>query len=301
MSASRSNQAFSERFGFSLPREVQRDELELGTRNRLWNVVWVHFLCRLQRHTDTGHTYYASDVGRLALIWDQFLKVDLSEYKDWDLIAKLKKHVLEAPTHHVFDLFEFLLSHIERVARIHKWKDAEAFERELNRVLTQEVVAWRLVGGVFAENLSPLEMEAVATALESPVSGVRGQLQKAVHALRGEQPDYGSAVKQAISAVETMLRHFGREQDKDLRANLKVIEKRGTLHPALSGALDKFYGWTSALPGARHGDKSDDKTAKTAKADAILAVVLCSAAINYFGQLLDQQPMPLNAQRRGAP
>ena len=61
---------------------------------------------------------------------------------------------------------------------------------------------------------------------------------------------------------------------------LKLIEKRGlTLHPALKGAFEKLYGFTSNADGIRHGGiKPSDVDQDLAK----FMLISCSAFVNYL-------------------
>jgi len=58
-----------------------------------------------------------------------------------------------------------------------------------------------------------------------------------------------------------------------------ALKKVGGLHPALSGAFDKLYGYTSDAQGIRHGLMEE---ANLALEDAKFMLVACAAFVNYL-------------------
>jgi hypothetical protein len=59
---------------------------------------------------------------------------------------------------------------------------------------------------------------------------------------------------------------------------LKVLEKRGVLHPALKSAFSSLYGYTSDAEGIRHALMEESNLTS---ADARFMLISCSAFVNY--------------------
>src|SRR5699024_3571691 len=105
-------------------------------------------------------------------------------------------------------------------------------------------------------------------------AGAQHHLDQAISLLSDRHAaDYASSIKESISAVEAVVRTFS--TGKTLGDGLNKLETAGlTIHPALKGAWQKMYGWTSDEPGVRHGGKD------AADMDQSLAkymLVACSA------------------------
>ena len=97
-----------------------------------------------------------------------------------------------------------------------------------------------------------------------------------------KSPDYANAIKEAISAVESVCRIIVGDKGKaaTLGQTIKKINDKGVvIPPALEQAYSKLYGYTCEAGGIRHG--SIEMT-DVGEEDARYMVVSCSAFVNYL-------------------
>lgn len=91
-----------------------------------------------------------------------------------------------------------------------------------------------------------------------------------------EKPDYANAIKEAISAVESLAINLTGNEKRTLGQLIKDID----CHPSLQKAITLLYGYTSDEGGIRHshGKEIVETDFDTAK----YIIVICSALINYL-------------------
>jgi hypothetical protein len=96
-----------------------------------------------------------------------------------------------------------------------------------------------------------------------------------------KSPDYRNSIKESISAVEAICSLVAGSSSATLGQALKELEKKKSvdMHPALKGAFDKLYGYTSDAEGIRHALL---KESNLDFEDAKFMLVSCSAFINYL-------------------
>jgi hypothetical protein len=92
-----------------------------------------------------------------------------------------------------------------------------------------------------------------------------------------ENPNYRNAIKESISAVESVCKLVGGE--KTLGAALKAIRDKIQLHPALEKGFNALYGYTSDEGGIRHALLAESTVDST---DARFMLVACSAFVNFI-------------------
>jgi hypothetical protein len=93
-----------------------------------------------------------------------------------------------------------------------------------------------------------------------------------------KSPDYRNSIKESISAVEAICSLEAGSSSTTLGQALKELEKKKSvdMHPALKGAFDKLYGYTSDAEGIRHALL---KESNLDFEDAKFRLVSCSASI----------------------
>jgi len=126
------------------------------------------------------------------------------------------------------------------------------------------------------ESIAAIERAQSAGALR----GAEAHLQQALRLLSDrQQPDYRNSIKESICAIEAICRAVSRNSKATLGDALKAMGPKVSLHPALSGAFDKLYGYTSDADGIRHA-LLDTPTLE--QEDALFMLVSCSAFIDYL-------------------
>jgi AbiJ-like protein len=181
----------------------------------------------------------------------------------------------------VYDFIEF-------VAQNHPNEDLNnSFMENCNIVLEREMSAYRFVGGVIAPITSEEELSAINEALTAKISPVRAHLNSALEKLTDRKnPDYRNSIKESISSVEALATKVTKTDNGTLGQLLKVMEKKTDLHPALKGAFEKLYGYTSDADGIRHALLEEDTVSFD---QAKFMLVVCSAFTNYVMGILKKE------------
>ena len=149
----------------------------------------------------------------------------------------------------------------------------------------------RLVGGKFVPGLSPEEAKSIQAALSRPFAKARAHMEKAVALYSNrERPDYANAVKESVSAVESLVKEL---TGKEVRSGLRQLAKDGILpkdrdpkgkDPYLVQALDGYWGYANKT--SRHGLKSGESPPDADTARFLL--VTCAAFVNYITARTDK-------------
>lgn len=180
--------------------------------------------------------------------------------------------------------WNLLYDALEEIAEGGSWMDDDVNER-----LAQTGMAYEMVDGqiyLFDEEAEALD---VADADREPLSmldgrfkAVRKQYEKALKALHGRPADLEKAVSESFGALEAVAHVLTGTKDfgKAIDVALEDREAMG----ALAASLRSMYGYTSQVPGARHGRHEEpDLTLAEAK----LVVRLAGIAIAYLIETAD--------------
>ena len=136
--------------------------------------------------------------------------------------------------------------------------------------------AYRFVGNTISQITEKQEIETIDQALAAANAPVRTHLQRSLEMLSARQnPDYRNSIKEAISAVESLVSITVGEKGT-LGQLLKKLE--GKIHPALIKAFGNLYGYTSDDGGIRHALMDAESITFE---DAKFFLVVCSAFINF--------------------
>ncbi|MEA5553059.1 hypothetical protein VB713_19120 [Anabaena cylindrica UHCC 0172] len=285
---------FSQRHGFEPKKDImQIDSMSNDLRNSLWNVLILSFWKKIETYSQGGYIdydrkessayqYFETDdikslikilwfshfkqpFDNLSGIWQrdyQFIKQSFSQYK-W------------------YEVYNFL----EFIARNYRNDDMlENFINLCNHVFERELSGYRFIGSTITPITSETEIQTIEQALayQDKFAPVSNHINTAlIYLSRKENPDYRNSIKESISAVESICCLIANDNKATLGKALNTLEKEPIfdLHPALSGAFSKLYGYTSDANGIRHAllDESDLDFE-----DAKFMLVSCSAFINYL-------------------
>jgi hypothetical protein len=265
---------FSEREGYVPMRSViQTDDLDNDTRLHIWNMI-----LRVNRAISDRHPLSARRrfIGE---IWAVGLNAAIDEEPGDSAVWYTAKRVVMDDLW--FKALDFVEQYISIVGReVQMDGDLRAL---FNTVFEHKLVGFRFIEGVLVRVDDQQNADAIQNAMSetTAVAGARTHLTNAARMLSDRSnPDYANSVKEAISAVEAVVRDVTGEST--LSAGLtKLRGSQRPLHPALLAAWTKLYAWTSDASGIRHGsiEKSD-----VDQALAKYMLVTCSAFVSYFLQ-----------------
>lgn len=285
--------SFSQRNGLVKVREkLQVDELDVGTRNMIWNEILMYF--KVIPDYSIVIRRMRADLFELPIDSKPFIIKSTSYGKEKSYVgydAWLKNKISNGSITEVLDVVEYLTDQ----ERSDEWaaQYAMAFHSGVGGqmlALSQETVddlfagmcvGYRFVNGVLCRIVNEEEIKSIESAIAESPDAVAEQLNNALLAFADrERPNYANVVKESISAVESQCCILTGDSKASLGTALKKLEDSGVrIHPALNKALHQLYGYTSDDPGIRHGG------AAMANVDVALAqfmLVTCSAFVNYL-------------------
>lgn len=260
---------------------TQSDDLDAETRTELWNVFVV--LRDVLNEAGTQSRWQDETANNfLGAVWAWEFKKPRDEMKsDAQVWAGIKKVIADSEWYDVLDLIEESVKYLKRY-ETHYTNDVPAtFVEAFNNRFEHFLVSYRFIGEELTPVDSTAEAEAVSAAIEDAgsLAGARHSLERATELLADRAtPDYPNSIKEAISAVEAVVKKVTGE--KTLGKGLTKLESAGlSIHPALKGAWSQMYGWTSDDDGIRHGG-IDAADADQALAKYVL--ITCSAFVSYL-------------------
>jgi len=257
--------------------EVQRQLSSNALRQAIWNWLYMTLWKPAIGHT-TDAMNQRQYVKRFCQdFWVMVLNGDVSRISSFSsgvidnpAYLHLHKQCMEGPWWFPYRLVEFFINHKSVYS---------GYIADLETLLERYGSAYRLIEGRFVEITTEEQVQAVNAALTAAEPPVRAHLIRAMDLIGSiEQPDYRNSIKESISAVEACCRAIAGKKSATLADALKRIEG---VHPVLSEAFKKLYGYTSDESGIRHALSQDDRVTH---ADAMFMLVACSAFISYLNQ-----------------
>ena len=189
----------------------------------------------------------------------------------------LQKFVLDSQEWYI--IFDF----IERYLSVSTEATAKKMTKEFNRILEDEVSAYRIVDNLVVPVTNESELATIEEAMNLPYDSVQTHISKALSLYADRKnPDYENSIKESISALEAMCCIITgmTGAQATLGAAIKRLKDNGVhIHSALEKAFSALYGYTSDENGIRHGG-IDFKNAPAE--DAKYMLISCSAFVNYL-------------------
>lgn len=209
---------------------------------------WLRIICRAMADSEFSWTY------ERAQRMDHILRTEL--VTDWeDLIERLRVKATQ---------------HKPRIDELERAKD-RAFARYNSEmellVLSQD------------RNRIPVGEQLTATRY----AAVHESWKKARSFLDSDAGDKANAAKEAVSAVEQLARIVIGDETKTLGGAIKILRESGRIQAPLLKGLEEIWGWTSSVPGVRHGAGLDTAELPTARyivelSEAALRLLVASDA-----------------------
>ena len=267
---------FSERYRYKSPREsFQIESMDYNLRNRLWNRVNEYYFKSINTYfniitQDKDYIFFKK-------IFDEFFKLpDLPSTDIQEIYEQLKSYFFRMQWYEIYDFIEFI-TNIYWNKKIN-----EAFKKEVNKVLEEEMSGYRFVGNYITPIIDEIEIEEIENVFESKYEPVKRHLSNALeHLSNRENPDYINSIKESITAVEAITQIIT-DKKTDLANCLKEMKKRKLLdlNNNFINALSLLYSWTNKEDGIRHAHT--DEELKTTFEEAKFMLVASSIFVNYI-------------------
>lgn len=219
--------------------------------------------------------------------------VDDVPYDDYDCRKWLKSYFFSLKWFEVYDFIEFVIeNHLIMTAEpdysgrgssYHKVKP-ESIRKYVERILEIELSGFRFIEGVLTPISDIVEVaeieEAIAKSEKYGLEGAHEHLHTSIKLLgKKPEPDYRNAIKEAISAVESVVKQITGSTSQGLEGALNELAKHTDIHGALKSGFNKLYGYTSDADGIRHGILEQPNVGFV---EAKYMIVSCSAFVNYL-------------------
>lgn len=222
------------------------------------------------------------------LYHDHFrVRIDQVPASPMQATEALSQYYFQCKWNEGYDLIEFLAANAD---------PSGAFRNACNKILQRELSAYRFVGKQLVPISEQGEIDSVQNALGAAptLAGVRKHLQGALQKYADRTaPDYANAVKEAIGAVEALVRALTGAQT--LGQGLKELRnKPPKVPPLILESWEKMWGYASGTPGTRHGSAT---VVAVTQAEAHYVIITASAFINYLVALCAEQSVAIEAKK----
>jgi hypothetical protein len=272
--------SFSQRKGIKPVAEVvqvaaMNDEL----RNSLWNVLDSAFWSKdgfvYGQHGGHGAI---EDFSRA--LWAYYFKKPVDSRPGYgrsdrgrQILDRIREYFFNCKWNEVYDLLEFIVRLYSR--------EKPRLPDLINQVLALELAGYKFIDATLVDITDPQESQMLQEALaDTRFAPVNAHLERALGLLADRKaPDYRNSIKESISAVEAMARVVSQNPKATLAEALKVLERKGHLHPALKDGFSKLYGYTNDDDGIRHAMLEEPNLDQS---DAKYFLLTCTSFINYL-------------------
>ncbi|HOA81858.1 MAG TPA: hypothetical protein PKK61_12475 [Defluviitaleaceae bacterium] len=186
-------------------------------------------------------------------------------------IQILRNKFYELKWYEVYDFIEFCLA---------EFSFDKKFIDELNEILDEENVPYRIIENLVTPLISKEEVEEIncALSIQDRYQPVKKHIKKSLkHYSTRPKADYQNSIKESVSALEALARVVTGKQNNTFGQLCDEL----LIHPALRDGLKKIYGWTCDENGVRHSEKNYPSLSADEE-EARLMLVLSSAFVNYI-------------------
>ncbi|MGA3343117.1 MAG: hypothetical protein ABSD11_21650 [Methylocella sp.] len=265
--------SFSDRHGFTQPKQIQINDLDIETRNSLWNV------CSDFWFTPRSGTLISDNMYSVARsLYKDFYKVPVNALPSgtFSFVEAQLGTFQTAPWYHVLNLVEFLHAQFQNEA------SQQRFRNEINGVLEREKSGYRFIAGRLAHITADIEMWELEQAAKhiDRFAPVTAHVMSALDLYsKKPNPDYRNSIKESISAVEAAAKIITGQPTATLDGAIRIIEHKHSMHGAFRKGITQLYGYTSDEGGIRH---SLTEATDIDEADALYMLVSRSAFANYL-------------------
>lgn len=269
---------FSERNNITPKKALQIGELDIATRNQIFNQIHQCYSGRYEMGSDFSIRFKSIYINHFKKpSTDRIISTDrILDIEDREEFEYIKKYIQKTDCSKVFDLIEYIFEIEDDIDY------ANCLKSNLNKIFIIENVGYRIINWEITTITNSVEIESMEESIDNSPKVVKTHLEKSLKFLSDKtKPDYKNSVKESISAVESMCKLILNNKNVTLGQALKEIEKNNDIEipSALKNSFSKLYGYTSSEDGVRHAS-FDDKDLDYDLAKLLL--VSCSAFTNYL-------------------
>ena len=186
------------------------------------------------------------------------------------------------------DIFTFIEGIIKFLdiadkATYNRYNYKNEYIEAISNVFKKENVNYRIINEKITDIVDEQQISSIEETLNNPYKEVSRHYSKAIEQLYSLK-DFDNSIKESISSVEAMCQILTKNSKATLGDALKSLKDK--IHPAMKGAFEKLYGYTSDANGIRHanGLGEGDSTFEEAK----YMLISCSAFVNYLKENFEE-------------
>jgi len=276
---------FSDRIGVTNQKmNIQLDSMSNELQNSLWNYL-------LELYDGQYGNYWHQITPHIAKYFRKYPVDELPIY-DFQKRKWLKDYFFNLQWYDVYNLIEFIVKEHDDSCRTisSSYREnthpirSQKLESIFNSILERELSGFRFIGHTLSPITEQVELDEVQKAVQElrgkGLEGARKHIQTSLDLFsKRPNPDYRNAIKEAISAIESIAKQLGTTKGAGLAPALRALEEKARLHGSLRSAFEKLYGYSSDESGIRHAILDETEVGfEVAK----YMIVSCSAFANYL-------------------
>lgn len=267
---------FSDRIGVTEVSDVlQLDGMDASLRNSLWNyLLKTIFSGKWENHPQVSK-----------IICEKYFKlpVDTLPSNDFEHQTWLRNYFFNNSFqwYHVYNLIEFIADNCNSM----RYNiNSDKFKAEINKILEEESVGYRFIGGTLAPISSSEEINSITSAIEDAkekaLYGTKKHIETALVLMAKKPiPDYRNSIKESISSIESIAKQLTGEAGGGLEKAISKLDSVVHFHGAFKAGLLSLYGYTSDKNGIRHAILEETDIGFD---EAKFMLVTCSALVNFI-------------------
>lgn len=278
---------FSERKGIKHFSDiVQVNDLNERTRNKIYSVVSEKF--------DDLYIDYSNELKDKFVEYlykELFSKTERdipmwgNEYDYDEIFNTIYSIIIVYDYTDVFTFIEGIIKFFDIAdkATYNRYSYKDEYIEAISNVFKKENVNYRIINEKITDIVDEQQISSIEETLNNPYKEVSRHYSKAIEQLYSLK-DFDNSIKESISSVEAMCQILTKNSKATLGDALKLLKDK--IHPAMKGAFEKLYGYTSDANGIRHanGLGEGDSTFEEAK----YMLISCSAFINYLKENFEE-------------
>jgi hypothetical protein len=219
---------FSDRIGVTSPTlGLHIDDMPQGLRVSLWNLF-------LELYNARDLKYWGMVAAHVARYFRKF-PVDDLPYRPGDLRDWMKEYFFGLVWYEAYNLLEFMVRTHDIATRERNHSGyhdshsvrAERVELAVNSILERENSGYRFIAHVLSPIADKVELQEVEKATELRGKGLEGARKHIRAALelfsKRPNPDFRNAIKESISAIESIAKQLGQDKGDGLASALRAL------------------------------------------------------------------------------
>ncbi len=269
------------------------EELKTSLWNKIYNLFHKYFsmINEFQTYENIFYKEFAFK------IWEEAIKKDIQKLKLNSsslggisleaLLMNFKKEYNALEWFRIYDVIECITKNLQISLKLTHVRSSlfDEWINDVNNVLEREFAPYRLLKekeGIVVPITNEKEIETVEQALyqsKLKFTPVYEHLKKSIqHLSNREKPDYENAIKEAVSAIES-LANLILGESSTLTALLQKLSSKLNVPKFIELQIKELYNWSSREP-IRHG--TGESPNKIGQEEARFVIIEVSALINYL-------------------